>query len=91
MFGGDFYYVRQTAKEFRSELAEVFDVVELVGIRNIPARSLSSLVTRVAGTDRGDRFLGWMTRRGQRLDRALEATPLSRQLGFFLLAKAVKR
>ena len=91
MFGGDFYYLRQTAKEFRSELAAVFTVEELVGIRNIPARSLSVLVARVAGRPRGDRFLDFMTRRGQRLDRALETTPLSRQLGFFLLAKVTKR
>ena len=91
MFGGDFYYIRQTAAEFRAELAEVFTVEELVGIRNIPARSLSALVAKVAGRGRGEGFLSFMTHRGQRLDRALEATPLGRQLGFFLLAKAIKK
>jgi SAM-dependent methyltransferase len=91
MFGSDFFYVRQTPREFRDELAEVFDVVDLVGVRNIPARSLASIVGRVAGRRVGDRLLAWMTRRGYRLDVRLARTPISRLTGFFLLAKAVKR
>jgi SAM-dependent methyltransferase len=90
MFGSDFYYVRQTPSEFRSELSELFDVVELVGIRNIPARTLSNLVGRVAGRKAGDRLLSWMTQRGYRVDRLLERTPLSRLTGFFLLARVNK-
>ena len=91
MFGSDFYYVRQTPREFRSELQEVFSVLDLVGIRNIPARSLSVGVGKVFGSNAGERFLGFMTRHGYRVDRLIERTPLGPLLGFFLLAKVTKR
>lgn len=90
MFGSDFYYLRQTPAEFRAELARRFEVVELVGIRNIPARTLSNALGRVAGRKMGERLLGWMTRHGYKADRAIERTPLSRLTGFFLLAAARK-
>lgn len=85
MYGSDFYYVRQTPKEFRRELAAVFDDVDVAAIRHIPARSLGRLVGRVAGPATGDRFMGWMTRSGHRADRALEHTPLAFLTGFLLL------
>ena len=38
LLGGDFYYYRFSHREFRDELAAVFDVDHVAGIRNIPAR-----------------------------------------------------
>ncbi|HEX7277819.1 MAG TPA: methyltransferase domain-containing protein [Acidimicrobiales bacterium] len=91
LLGGDFYYYRFSHAEFERELAEVFDVDRVVGIRNIPARTLAGLVRRVSAKGLSDRFLDFMVRRGHRLDWALERTPLSRPLGFFWLARAVRR
>lgn len=91
LLGGDFYYRRMTREEFRRELQAVFDVKELTGIRNIPARTLAGLVRRAGFRGAADRFLDWMVERGHRLDFALERTPLASQLGFFWLAKAVRR
>lgn len=91
MLGGDLYYLRQTGKEFRAELAEVFDVAELVGMRNIPVRKVGAVLHKVGLRTAGDRYLEWMVERGHRLDMALERTPLSHAVGFFWLAKAVRR
>lgn len=91
LLGGDFYYYRFSHREFEEELAAVFDVDHVVGIRNIPARTLAGLVRRLGAGRLADRFLDLMVRRGHRLDRALERTPLSRPLGFFWLARAVRR
>jgi len=90
LFGANFYFVRQTPAEFRRELAEVFEVERVVGIRNFPVRSIAGLLGKVAGERNAERFMGLMTRRGYRADRALERTPLGRALGFLLLAKATK-
>lgn len=86
MYGGDFYYVRQTRGEFRRELEAVFTHVELTTIRNIPARSIASLAGKVAGARTGERVMGWMTRTGYRFDRALERVPLAVATGFLHLA-----
>ncbi len=91
LLGGDFYYYRFSHGEFRRELEAVFEVDSLAGIRNIPARTLSGLVRRAGSARLADRFLDYMVRRGHRLDRALERTPLSRPLGFFWLARVVRR
>lgn len=88
---GDLSYVRQTRREFRDELSDAFDVRKLVGIRNIPARTLAQLVRRAGFRRSGDRLLRWMTRRGWRYDVALERTPFSGMTGFFWLATAVPR
>jgi hypothetical protein len=42
------YYQRLTPNELRAELAECFTVEELVGVRNLPARSIASAL-RSAG------------------------------------------
>ncbi|MEA2825587.1 MAG: tRNA (uracil-5-)-methyltransferase [Actinomycetota bacterium] len=91
LLGGDFYYYRFSHREFRQELAAVFDVDHVVGIRNIPARTLSGVARRVGANGLADRFLDFMVERGHRLDWALERTPLSRPLGFFWLARAVRK
>ena len=91
LLGGDFYYYRFSHREFEEELAAVFDVDRVVGIRNIPARTLAGLVRRAGAKGLSDRFLDFMVRRGHRLDWALERTPLSRPLAFFWLARAVRR
>ncbi len=75
MYGSDYHYVRQTPREFRAELTTVFDDVDLAATRSIPARSLSVAVGKVAGRRRGDAFMGWMSRTGYRIDRAIERTP----------------
>ncbi len=91
LFGQDFFYVRQTPAEFRAELEAVFVVRELVGIRNIPARTLAGVLGRVAGRPRGERALDWMVRRGHKADRGLERTPASALTGTFLLAVVERR
>ncbi|MPY95527.1 MAG: methyltransferase domain-containing protein [Acidimicrobiia bacterium] len=91
LFGSDFFYVRQTPAEFRAELDPVFVVRELVGIRNIPARTLAGALGRVIGRPRGERLLDWMARRGHRADRALEGSRLSHLTGTFLLALVERR
>ncbi len=91
LLGGDFYYLRQTRREFAGELAETFRIEELVGIRNIPARTLTGLVRRAGFPRCADALLRWMVRSGWRLDVALERTPLSGAVGFFWLARAVAR
>lgn len=87
LLGGDFYYVRQTAKEFRNELRATFVVEEVAGIRNIPVRSIAQGLRRVAGRKVGDRFEAWMTAKGHRIDRAWERLPTSKLTGFFLIAR----
>jgi len=91
LLGGDFFYVRQTAREFRSELEEFFDVEEVVGIRNFPVRSIAAALDRIPVGRLGRRFEALMTARGHRLDRAWERLPLSPLTGFFLLAGARRR
>jgi len=91
LLGGDFYYYRFSHGEFARELKAVFEVDSVVGIRNIPARTLSGLVRRAGSARLADRFLDFMVRRGHRFDRALERTPLSRPLGFFWLARVRRR
>jgi SAM-dependent methyltransferase len=91
LLGGDFYYVRQTRREFAGELREVFALADLVGIRNIPARTLANGIRRAGLPRTADRFLRWMVRNGWRLDIALERTPFSAATGFFWLAKVIRR
>ena len=90
LFGANFYFVRQTPAEFRAELAEVFTVERVVGIRNFPVRSIAGLLGRGAGDRTADRFMAFMTRTGYKADRLLERTPIGRYLGFLLLARATK-
>ena len=91
MLGGDFYYRRMSRADLRQEVGRWFSVEEIAGMRNVPARSLSRYVARVASDQTGDRFLEWMTRKGYRIDLAIEKTPLSWLLGFFWIVRAVKR
>jgi ubiquinone/menaquinone biosynthesis C-methylase UbiE len=87
MYGSNFYYVRLTAKEFRGELSEFFDIEQLVGIRNFPVRSIGSGLSRIGGRRLGGAFMRFMNRYGVRADRWLERVPLCRHIGFLLLAK----
>ena len=90
LLGGDMYYLRMTPSELRREFREFFEVEEVTGVRNIPARSIAAGI-RKAGFERlGDRFLDWMTKKGYKLDWAIETTPLSRLLGFLCVVKATK-
>lgn len=91
LLGRDFYYVRQTRREFAREVGEAFHVEELVGIRNIPARSAAGVLRRAGFPRTADRFMDWMVARGWRLDIALERTPVSGLTGLFWLAKAVRK
>lgn len=87
MYGSNFYYVRLTPKEFRAELSEVFDVEELIGIRNFPVRSISVALEKVGGTRLSGAFMRFMNSKGYRADRWLERIPLAKHVGFLLLAK----
>ncbi len=91
MLGGDYYYIRLTKDEYRRELEAVFDVEELAGIRNIPARSLAQGLRRIGLGKAGDRFLDYMVRAGHEADFWLETTPIADAVGFFWQAKARKR
>ena len=87
MYGSNFYYVRQTPSEYRAELEEVFGVDEMVGIRNFPIRSISVGIGKVFGQKAGGVAMRFMNRRVYKLDRWLERVPLSRYVGFLLLAR----
>ncbi len=91
VLGNDYPYRRFERDEFARELSAAFDVEELTGIRNIPARSLAQAIRRLGADRAGDRFQRYMTERGRRADHFLERTPVARALGFFWLARAVKR
>ncbi|MDQ3979143.1 MAG: methyltransferase domain-containing protein [Actinomycetota bacterium] len=91
MLGGDYYYLRFTRDEFRRELEAVFEVEELDGVRNIPARSIAQAIRRVGLRKAGDRFLDFMVEKGHQADFWLERTPLAGAVGFFWQAKATRR
>ena len=87
MLGGDYHYQRFTRSELRRELGAQFDIEELTGIRNIPARSIAGGLARLRLGSTGDRFLRFMTDRGHAADFWLESTPVAGALGFFWQAK----
>ncbi|MDQ4071187.1 MAG: class I SAM-dependent methyltransferase, partial [Actinomycetota bacterium] len=92
VLGNDYHYRRFDREEFRRELAAHFDVEELTGIRNIPARTLAGAVGKVGWRQGGERLLGLMNQRGYKVDHLLERAPvLAKMTGFFWLARAVKR
>jgi SAM-dependent methyltransferase len=91
VLGNDYHYRRFDREEFRRELSAHFEVEELTGIRNIPARSLAGAVTKAGWRQGGDRLLGLMNQRGYKVDHLLERTPVAGMVGFFWLARAVKR
>jgi SAM-dependent methyltransferase len=87
MLGGDYYYLRFSKKEFRRELEAAFEVDELTGIRNIPARTIAGGLGKVRLGKVGDRFLAYMVQRGHSADFALERTPVAGLVGFFWQAR----
>ena len=87
MLGGDYHYQRFTRSEIRQELEAHFDVEELTGIRNIPARSVAGGLAKLRLRAPGDRFLRFMTDRGHAADFWLESTPLAGAIGFFWQAR----
>jgi ubiquinone/menaquinone biosynthesis C-methylase UbiE len=87
MYGSNFYYVRQTPAEFRAELQRVFGTVEIRGIRNVPVRTIATVIGRIGGARRTEQFMGFMSRRGVPVDRFLERIPLFKRVGFLLLAR----
>jgi hypothetical protein len=91
LHGRNIHYERFTPAEVRAELAVHFTVQELVGVRNIPARSLAAALPSVAGARLGGRLAGWVDRYGPPIDRQLERLPISRLSGFLLLASARRR
>jgi SAM-dependent methyltransferase len=91
VLGNDYHYRRFDKAEFRRELAVHFDVEELTGIRNIPARSLAGAVSKVGWRKGGDKLLGVLNERGYKVDHFLEKTAIAGMVGFFWLAKGVKR
>ena len=92
MLGGEYYFVRMTRDEYRRELEPMFEVEELTGIRNIPARTLAGGLRRLRLRRAGDRFLDFMVARGHRADFALERVPaLAGLVGFFWQVRARRR
>ena len=90
VLGNDYHYRRFDRDEFRRELSANFDVEELTGIRNIPARSLAGAVSKAGWRQGADKLLGVMNERGYKVDHFLEKTAVAGMVGFFWLAKAVK-
>ena len=91
MLGGDYYYFRFRKPELRGELEGFFEVEELTGIRNIPARTIASALGRVGLARAGDRFLRYMVDQGHAADVYLEQVALSSLIGFFWQAKCRRR
>ncbi len=91
MLGGDYYYFRFRKPEFRRELEAAFEVEELTGIRNIPARSIAAGLRRAGLPATGDRFLRHMIERGSTADFWIESTPLAGLVGFFWQARCRPR
>ncbi|MEW6153219.1 MAG: methyltransferase domain-containing protein [Actinomycetota bacterium] len=92
MLGGDYFYHRFTRDELSAEIGAVFEVDEVTGMRNIPARTISAALGKVGLTGAGDRFLSYMVERGHRADTALERKPaLSGVTGFFWQVRARRR
>jgi SAM-dependent methyltransferase len=91
MLGGDYYYFRFRKDEFRRELEACFEVEELTGIRNIPARTLAEGLRRIRLGRAGDRFLHFMVDRGYAADFWVECTPVADLAGFFWQAKCRRR
>jgi SAM-dependent methyltransferase len=89
MLGGDYYYFRFTKEELRRELEAVFEVEEITGIRNIPARTVAGGLKKAGLRGAGEKFLDFMVDRGHRADFAIERVPaLAGLIGFFWQAKA---
>ena len=91
MLGGDYHYQRFTKSEIRRELEAQFDVEELTGIRNIPARSIAGGLAKLRLGSAGDRFLRFMTDRGHAADFWLEGHRVADLVGFFWQAKCRPR
>ncbi|MGI8984302.1 MAG: methyltransferase domain-containing protein [Acidimicrobiales bacterium] len=91
VLGNDYHYRRFDRSEFAKELPAFFEVEEFTGIRNIPARSLAGAVRKVGWRLGTDRVLGLMNEKGYKVDHFLERTALAGMVGFFWLARAVKR
>ncbi len=91
MLGNDYYYLRFTKRELRRELEAAFEVEELTGIRNIPARTIAGGLRRLGLGASGDRFLRYMVERGYTADFWIESTPLADLVGFFWQAKCRPR
>ena len=91
MLGGDYYYFRFRNAEFRRELEAEFEVEELTGIRNIPARSIAQGLRRARLGAVGDRFLRYMVERGHTADFLIERTPIAGLIGFFWQARCRPR
>ena len=91
MLGGDYYYFRFRKAEFRRELEAAFEVEELTGIRDIPARTISDGLRRLGLGPTGDRFLRYMVERGYSADFWLESTPVADLIGFFWQARCRPR
>jgi len=91
LHGRSIHYERLTSRELRAELAEHFIIQELVGIRNLPARTLASALPSLGGARAGGHLAGWVERYGPRVDRRVERWPISPLTGFLLLARSVRR
>ncbi|MDQ3641774.1 MAG: class I SAM-dependent methyltransferase [Actinomycetota bacterium] len=91
MLGGDYYYLRFKRSEFRRELTVAFEIEELTGIRNIPARTIADGLRRLRLGSTGDRFLQYMVDRGFTADFWIESTPLADVTGFFWQAQCHPR
>jgi ubiquinone/menaquinone biosynthesis C-methylase UbiE len=91
MLGGDYYYLRFKKSELRRELAMAFEIEELTGIRNIPARTIAGGLRRLRLGSVADQFLRYMVDRGCAADFWIELTPLADMIGFFWQAKCRPR
>ncbi len=88
---GSHFYQRLTTGEFRQELSETFEVLDLVGGRNIPGRTIAAAISRLLPSRTRERTADLLTRSLARADVAISRTPLSLLTGFMLSARVTKR
>lgn len=84
------YYVRQTPSELRRELGRVFAVDQVIGLRNLPTRTLTAMLGRAVGATRAERVFVRCAPALRAVDRAIGRSPLAGLAGFLLCARLTK-
>ena len=87
VLGNDYHYRRFDRPSSAGSSSAHFEVEELTGIRNIPARSLAGAVGKVGWRQGSDKLLGLMNQKGYKVDHFLERTAVAGMVGFFWLAQ----
>lgn len=90
LHGRDIHYRRFTTGELTAELRPHFAVTSVVGVRNIPVRTVAAALRSIGGRRLGPRLAAIAERVVPRLDHGIGRLRLSRVTGFLLLATATR-